>query len=191
MAVVTTAPATVSELLAYLDKDPDASEQTELDEFLEAATEAAEGWAPQGRLAVGPIVAREFTDRVRARQGRLYLPQAPVQSVTSATRISDDTEYLTADLDVNEHRGVVMLAQGHLPAGDYTVVYEAGRNPVPVSLKTAVLIIAGHLWQTQQGPTSNRWPGQETSDTFRVSRGYLIPNRAAHLLTPYAPIGAM
>jgi hypothetical protein len=189
--MTTPSPATVDDLLAYLDKTPSPEDQNELESFIEAATDAAEGWAPKGRLAVGPIVVREFTERVRSRQGRLYLPYAPVQSVTSATRVVDGQQHLTADLDVNERRGVVTLAQGSLPPGDYDVVFDAGRDPVPAGLKLGVLIIAGHLWMTQQGPTTNRFIGsQDTEDSWRPSAGYLIPNRAAHLLTPHCPIGA-
>lgn len=188
---MTTAPATVDELLEYLDKDPSPEEQTELASFLEGATEAAEGWAPEGRLAVGPIVARAFTERVRARQGRLYLPTAPVTAVTSATNIHTGQAHSTAALDVNQRRGVVQLLNGYLADGDYTVVYTAGRNPVPESLKRAVLIIAGHQWMTQQGPTTNRFVGsQDVEDTWRPGSGYLIPNRAAHLMQPFCPIGA-
>ena len=187
----TPAPATLSELLEYLDKDPSPAESTELESFLEGATEAAEGWAAPGRLNVGPIVVRAFTDRVRARQGRLYLPKAPVTAITSATNIHTDQAYATADLDLNKRRGVVQLLNGYLPDGDYTVVYSAGRDPVPESLKRAVLIIAGHQWMTQQGPTTNRFVGsQDVEDTWRSSAGYLIPNRAAHLMQPHCPIGA-
>jgi hypothetical protein len=182
----------VDDLLAYLDKTPSPEDQNELEAFLEAATDAAEGWAPKGRLAVGPIVVRSFTERVRSRQGRLYLPKAPVQSVTSITHVDDGTQHATADLNVNKRRGVVTLKSGSLTPGDYDVVFEAGRDPVEESLKLGVLIIAGHLWMTQQGPTTNRFIGsQDTEDSWRPSAGYLIPNRAAHLLTPHCPIGAM
>lgn len=183
--MTTPAPATLSEFLAFLDKDPSPSETAELEDTLEAATEAAEGWRN-----TGPIVTREFTDRVGTNDcGRLVLPHTPVQSVATATRISGDPVYVTADLDVNGLTGTVTLASGGgLQRGDYDVVYDAGRGvvgDVPVSLKLAVLIIAGHLWQTQQGPTTNRFIGdQNAEDTFRPSAGYLIPNRAAHLLQP-------
>ena len=189
--MATPTPATVDDLLAYLDKDASADERNELEAFIEAATEAAEGWAPKDRLAVGPIVVREFTERVRSRQGRLYLPKAPVQSVASATHVDNGTQHVTADLNVNKRRGVVTLKNGILTPGDYDVVFDAGRDPVPAGLKLGVLIIAGHLWQTQQGPTTNRFIGsQDAEDSWRPSAGYLIPNRAAHLLTPHCPIGA-
>jgi hypothetical protein len=192
--MATPTPATVDDLLAYLDKGASAQEQNELTAVLEAATEAAEGWAPRGRLAVGPIVTRAFTERVRAREGRLYLPRAPIVSVTSATNIRTEQQYVTDELDVNTRRGVVQLLNGYLSPGDYTVVFTAGRgtvDDVEESLKLGVLIIAGHIWQTQQGPTTNRFIGsQDAEDSWRPAAGYLIPNRAAHLLTPHCPIGA-
>lgn len=181
--MATPTPATLDEFLSYLNKDPSPAETTELLDTLEGATEAAEGWHN-----VGPIVARAFTDRVQATgDGNLLLPHSPIQSVTSATRISDAYAYVTADLDVDGPAGIVTLLHYHLPPGDYTVVYTAGRNPVPVSLKQAVLIIAGHHWQTQQNSARrNRFVGSEDESGVRVSMGYLIPNRAAHLLQPYA-----
>lgn len=187
--MATPVPASREEFLAYLDKSANPPEDPELDMALESATEVAEGWHN-----VGPIVTREFTERVKADDcGRLVLSHPPIVSITSATRIPDGLEYLTADLDVDGRSGIVTLADlSGLQAGSYTTVYEAGRGPVgdvPVSLKQAVLIIAGHIWQTQQGPTSNRFIGEEDAeDRWRPSGGYLIPNRAAHLLQPFSSV---
>lgn len=185
---MTTPPATLDEFLEYIDKTDlvtGTSKEDELNDILVAATEAAEGWRN-----VGPIVTETFTQRIGTDDcGRLVLPKTPVQSVASATRVTDGLEYLAADFDVDNATGIVTLADGSgLDAGDYTVIYDAGRGAVgdvPVSLKLAVLIIAGHLYQTQQGPTTNRFIGDANAeDTFRPSAGYLIPNRAAHLLQP-------
>lgn len=179
----TPTPATLDEFLAYLNKDPNPSEFTELQDTLEGATEAAEGWHN-----VGPIVARSFTDRVTARLGRLILPRTPAQSVTSLTRVSDGLVYLTAALIVDKVSGIVTAVDDTVESGEYDAIYTAGRNPVPVSLKQAVLIIAGHHWQTQQNSVRrNRLVGSE-EDGVRVSMGYLIPNRAAHLLQPEANV---
>ena len=180
--MTTPVPATMSEALNYLNKDPNAAHTSELEAFLEGATEAAEGWHN-----VGPIVARQFTDRIEATaDGNLLLLHTPVTAVTSATRISDGYTYLTADLDLDKNAGIVSGLNYRLPPGDYDVVYTAGRNPVPVSLKQAVLIIFGHHWQTQQNSARRNRPVGAESDGVRVSMGYLIPNRAAHLLQPHA-----
>lgn len=182
--MATPTPATDSEFLAYLNKDPSPSEDSELQDTLEGATEAAEGW--QG---VGPIVVRSFTDRVTARGGVVILPRAPAQSVTSLTRVSDGLEYLTAALDVDKIAGMVTAIDDTIQTGEYDAVYDAGRDPVPVSLKQAVLIIAGHHWQTQQNsPSRNRLVGAQQSEGVRVSMGYLIPNRAAQLLQPHTSV---
>lgn len=186
--MATPSPATLDEFLEFIDKTNlvlGSPEQDELNGILESATEAAEGWRN-----VGPIVTRTFTERVATDDsGRLVLLKTPVQSVATATRVSDGLVYATAELDVDSLTGIVTLTSGSgLQRGDYDVVYDAGRGTignVPVSLKFAVLIIAGHLYQTQQGPTTNRFIGdQNAEDTFRPSAGYLIPNRAAHLLQP-------
>jgi hypothetical protein len=174
--VATPTPATLDEFLAFLGKSFTPAEQEKLASFLEGATEAAEGWRN-----VGPIVAREFTERVRVSNGRLVLLKTPVQSVTSATRIPDGLAYAPADLDVDGETGVVTAVSGTISPGEYDVVYDAGRDPVPVKMKQGVLIIAGHHWETQQGPTSDRFVGEDSRKP-RVSRGYLIPRRAAELL---------
>lgn len=182
--MATPTPATLSEFLAYLNKDPGSSEDSELQDTLEGATEAAEGWH-----GVGPIVVRSFTDRVTARDGVVILPRTPVDSVTSITRVSDGLQYLTAALDADKAAGIVTAVDDTIQAGEYDAVYDAGRNPVPVSLKQAVLIIAGHHWQTQQNsPSRNRLVGSQQGEGVRVSMGYLIPNRAAHLLQPKASV---
>lgn len=180
--MATPTPATVEELLAYLDKDANPPETAELLLMLEAGTEAAEGWR-----GVGPIVSREFTDRVATYAGcSMILPRTPVVSVTSATRVSDGLVLLEADLDVRPS-GIVTGKNQSLRPGEYVVVYDAGRDPVPASLKLATLIISGHLWETQQGPTTNSFIGDAGAENnFRVGAGYLIPNRAAHLLSPFA-----
>jgi hypothetical protein len=184
--VATPSPATLDEFLAFLGKSFTPAEQEKLASFLEGATEAAEGWRN-----VGPIVAREVEpERVRVSNGRLVLLKTPVQSVTSATRVSDGLAYAPADLDVNGEIGEVTAVSGTISPGEYTVVYEAGRDPVPVKLKQAVLIIAGHHWETQQGPTSDRFVGEDSRKP-RVFRGYLIPRRAAELLESAMSVAVM
>jgi hypothetical protein len=84
--------------------------------------------------------------------------------------------------------GLVTGQNQNIQPGDYVVVYDAGRDPVPAALEQAVLIIAGHLWETQQGPTTNRFIGSEEGSGVLVGMGYLIPNRAAHLLQPHAAV---
>ncbi|MGH9252815.1 MAG: hypothetical protein ACRD0W_25370 [Acidimicrobiales bacterium] len=181
--MATPTPATADELLTYLRKTIDPADQPHVAEVLEAATEVAEAWVSKSGLPVGPIVVREFTDRVPADTGLLRLRRKPVQSVTSATRISDGLEFLTAALILDSVAGYAEGATEPIPDGDYDVVYEAGRNPVSTNAKRAVLMLAGHIWDAQQGPGPRRAAvgGQEDSG-HRVGVGYLIPHRVAHLL---------
>ncbi|HEY9371532.1 hypothetical protein [Streptomyces sp.] len=182
-------PADLTEFKQHLNKNsvPDGDD-AELQTMLEAATEAAEGWAPKGMGAVGPIVVRTVTDRLRVRNGRGFLISTPIQSVTTITRVDDGLAFATADLDVSPTSGLVRGLNTYLPGGTYTAVYEAGRNPVPNSLKLAVLILGAHMWKTQRGPKRGGGLGgarDGDQPEHRVGAGYLIPNQAATLMTPH------
>jgi hypothetical protein len=182
--MATPTPANLAEFKKYLQKSASVTaDDGELTSMLEAATEAVEGW--QG---IGPIVARSFTDRVKVECRSAALPRTPVVEVTSLTRVSDGLEYLTAALDVDSVSGIVTGLTSSLSPGTYTAVYEAGRDPVPVALKEATLIIGKHLWESQRGP-ARKLRGEDADNRAQwTGYGYLIPNRAAHLMQPYASI---
>lgn len=177
-------PATLDEFKEHLGKSLDASVQdSELELTLEAATNAVEGWQ-----RIGPICVRSFTDRVRVESGSLVLPKTPVQSVTSATRVPDGLQYVPADLDVDSVTGIVEALSGSIARGKYDVVYEAGRDPVPADLKEATLVIGKHLWESQRGPRAGRLRNEDENRAQWAGAGYLIPNRAAHLMQQYANV---
>lgn len=184
---MTTPPpfADLEDLREHLRKTDITAEAEQLEMHLEAATEAVEGWR-----SIGPLVSRQFTERAAARLGHLILTKTPVQSVTSVTPVDGGTPLTVGDLDVDGNAGIVH----GVPTGTYSVVYQAGRgsiDAVPVSLKLAVLIIAGHIWEIQRGPRSRNFHGQSSADEssgHKASAGYLIPNRAAHLMQPFANV---
>jgi hypothetical protein len=183
--MTTPTPVTLDEFKAHLNKTGDV-DNGELVWMLEAATEAVEGWH-----GIGPLVARQFNERVQVECGHAVLTKTPVRSVTSLTRVTDGLEYLTAALDVDEASGIVEGLSSRFQPGKYMAVYDAGRDPVPVSLLEATLIIGKHLWESQRGPKSKLRGGDDESRAQWAGAGYLIPNRAAHLMQPFVsvPVG--
>jgi hypothetical protein len=182
--MATPTPAPLGEFKKYLQKGTAPSaDDGELQRMLEAATEAVEGWQN-----IGPIVARSFTDRVVVEGRSVVLPRTPVVEVTSLTRVGDGLQYLTAALDLDSVSGIVTGLSSSLSPGTYVAIYEAGRDPVPVALKEATLVIGKHLWESQRGP-GRRMRGEDAENRAQwTGYGYLIPNRAAHLMQPYANV---
>lgn len=182
-------PATLEEFKEQLNKSNiTPGDDDELMLNLEAATGAVEGWR-----AIGPLVVREFTERVVVDCGVLVLSRTPVVSLTSAMRVSDSVQYTDADVDIDKLSGMVEALSGRIESGKYDVVYQAGRDPVPEDLKLATLIIGQHMWKTQRGPRARNFPRQgsttgSTSEQYVPGAGYLIPNQAATLMQPYTTV---
>jgi hypothetical protein len=179
---MTESPASVDELLARLDKTSIPEDHSELEFYLEASTEAAEGWKNTGPIMVRTVTEQLWTNPSR----RLIVSHRPVVSVTTATHI-DGTVYVTADLEVDQQAGIIGALDWWLLSGGYTVVYQAGRNPVPASLKMAVLLIAEHNWRAKQGPRTRAFRGQGAQaatgeEMARAPNGFLIPRIAAGYL---------
>lgn len=182
--MATPTPASLVEFKAFLNRPTgDAADDSELEMTLVAATEAVEQWR-----SIGPIVPREVTSRVAANDsGALVLPLSPVRSVASVTSVDGGPSYAAADLTVRES-GIVTARSGRLALGLYDVAYEAGRDPVPDALRLATLIIGKHLWETQRGPKTRLRTEDDESRAQWAGAGYLIPNRAAHLMQPYVTV---
>ena len=140
----------------------------------------------------GPVIRRTYTDEVKGGGRSLLLHRDQVVSVTSVTPILTSAPAVTvADLDVDPS-GILRHKSG-LPIswGTLRVVYVAGRTDIPDSLIEAALIIIAHLWDTQRGPRTRTFLGQEDRETtFIPQLGFAIPNRAMDLfkLDP-APAG--
>lgn len=154
----------------------DHSNDAELGLHISAASDQVE------RLC-GPCSPQTFTEIKPAGQV-LALNKRPVISVTSVTPrgVGYDPIDTVTLLPVDPNSGIVQLAAaGYGFLTDTTVVYEAGRDSVPASLKLAALIIVQHLWKTQRAPKVNR-PGD---DDTQMLMGYAVPNRAVELMRPY------
>lgn len=174
----------LDDLIEFLRKTDIGGDADKLWMHLEAATEAVEGWHN-----IGPLVTREFEERAASTGRSLMLVRTPVVNVTTATNVASGVEIDGDSLMVDKVAGIVSGL-----CGTFDVEYTAGRGDVdnvPFSLKLAVLVIASHIWEIQRGPRSRNFVGQASSDEtggHKAASGYLIPNRAAHLMQPYASV---
>ena len=138
----------------------------ELDMMRGAAQDVVEG-------LVGPVLHRTVTDRSWPRGGLVMLSVVPVLSVTSVT-----ANAVAVSGSVLESGGLLSGVTGY---GPVTVAYVVGRLVVPDAIRLATLIIAAHLWRTQQGST----PASFGDDVTATPIGFAVPNRAVELLRPY------
>lgn len=154
----------------------------QLQSFLDAAVAAIEE-------RVGPLEPRERTVRVRPAVGAIRLP-TPAVSIASLMDADGAAVEFADDLYLDGPAGLLTTNVGIcLHSHHYTVTYVAGRDPVPVDLKLAVLELVRHFWETQRGPT--RRPGSSTSEaTSNTVPGaaYLLPFRVSELIKPHMPI---
>ncbi len=150
----------------------------ELRSWLESVTEVIEH-------KVGPVVVRTYTDRVWG--GSLFaLSHYPVVSITSVTPVySSGLAVDVADLEINEHGGVVSHSDEiGFTGGPWDVTYKAGRPIIPANISHAARVILKHLWETQRGAPSRPTMGGDDG-TFDQGFSFSIPRRAVELLEPH------
>lgn len=200
---MTIPPVTMAELKKHLNLAPNTSaDDAELQLHLEAATEAVEE-------RVGPLVTRQFTQRVDGRGGSVVLDHTPVVDVTDLTEVVSSYSWLPVEYDVDAASGVVTGALGRrLPRGAYTVTYTAGRGlasadpvpdgVVPAKYRLAVLYVTEHLWEMQRkgasrpslmGEAGNTAASTGEAGARYVYRGFALPNRALELLAGEEELG--
>lgn len=161
--------ASLEEFKAQLNRT-DSADDVELRSYLASATRYVEY-----RLG-GPVSVQTFTER-QIVYGPTFTPRRrPLVSVTSITpdfgQALPASAYV-ADTDVNQ----VLFYWTVLP-GWHTIVYKAGYAQVPENAKYAGLIVAQHLWDTQNG-----FAGRRNADDFmQTGLGFAVPRRAEQLL---------
>lgn len=167
----TTQYVTLAELKAHLNITT-TSDDAELELHRSASEEHVQG-------VIGPVLQREVVETSTTRYGATLLRVAPVVSVTSVEYASTALAGWSSSLSTGLITG--------LPTGDVTVTYTVGRTSCPDAVKLATLIIAGHLWETQRGASSpsSALPADAFDQTTTLGLGFLVPNRAMELLTPY------
>lgn len=156
----------------------DGQHDNELTRFIEAVVPAVER-----RINV-KLYPRAAVAQVAARGGLLVLPDAPVASLTSITRVVGAyVDAATAVLDVAT--GTVRLPL-HV-TGIYDVEYLAGFADVPAECRLAVAIVVGEMWsRTQRRPAGARGSGAQ-QELEVVARG-IFPSAALQLLPERTPV---
>lgn len=156
---------------------------TEIQQFLDTAESAV-------AKRVGALAPTAVTERVRGCSSSLVLGSLPVVSLTSVTPVGGDALDVS-DLYVSPG-GVVEYAESSASFGSatYTVVYQAGRTPLPDDLQMAVLELLRHLWASQRGGGTRPGsaPSTELSNTLPGS-AFVFPFRVEQLLAPYIQPG--
>lgn len=169
---------TLADLKAHANITTDVND-TELAEHLDAAVDVVEG-------IIGPVTSTTVTEtHYGLSSGVLLLRRMPVVELTSiSSRYGATlTELTLSDYELDVDTGIVRIAAGSAFYGGFSVTYSVGRPTVPAAIRLAILIIAGHLFETQRVPGASRAFGQP--ETPVMGLGYAIPNRASDLLAPY------
>ncbi|MFJ8555308.1 head-tail connector protein [Streptomyces sp. NPDC093676] len=174
---------TLDDAKAQLDITTSSSD-TELQGYIDALTAVIEG-------IVGPVESREVTETVNGRGPTLSLLQTPAVALTSITpQLTHGTTLDIAQLHLDGTTGIVRRLDGaYFYGGPWTVVYTAGRDEVPPTIRLAALILLQHLWRTQYG-ASRGLSGIGGGEDFNVTEpvpgfGYAVPNRVLQLLEPF------
>jgi hypothetical protein len=177
-------PVTVADLEEHLNATVGSLPVTEAERWLASATIAVEG-------RVGPIVSRPFVERVSGRNGILAVSRFPLVSVESVAEVDTGQAYDVSVFDALP-AGIITWPGHRFSSCTYDVGYTAGRGQVGEvgeNLEGAVLITAGHLWETQRGRQARaRTLGAggvddpTRADASTVLRGFALPHRAIELL---------
>lgn len=163
--------ASLPEFKAHLNRSDD-TDDGELFGVLAASNDVLEF------LIDGPVKVREITEQHDVRSDRIAPRKRPLVSVTSLTPQGgaspvDSSAYRLTGL--NSVRLIAPLC------GWYTLVYQAGWDPLPDRYKLAGLIIGAHLWGTQNGGAGGRvLPGDDVAVVPGLS--FAIPARALDLI---------
>lgn len=181
-------PLTLDEAKEGLNYKGGPSEDSELQSWLDAATELVES-------IVGPVVPRAIEEyHPDLWQEQIYLRQTPVISIEGIDAAAGGAPvYVADDLRLEALSGRVSLVYGGTlgsGAGGMTVRYTAGRAEVPESIRRATVIILEHLWKQQRGWASGAPSarGQLPEPEPQVPMGFVLPNRAAQLLEPHTRV---
>jgi hypothetical protein len=160
--------ASMEEFKAHLNRT-DIADDLELRTHLTAATDWVED------TIGGPVAPTSYTETHCDVTDSIVPRKRPLISVTSITPYLGtalSTDAYRADTDL----GIIYLrwSTGH----EYTLVYRAGLSVIQERVKLGGLIVAAHLWETQNG-----FAGRRNIDEFsQTGLGFAVPNRARELL---------
>ena len=171
--------ATLADVKLYLDKT-NTKDDAELQQMVDAANEEVAD-------IVGGFESTTVTEYVAPLpDGTVLLRHRPTGPVT----LNDGTiTGFLVDADAGLLRGVVRAPRNPWAwaPGPLTATYTTGTGQVPASVRLAVCVIAGHLWETQRGGSSPNALALQSGpeEPIPAGLGFAIPNRARELLAPY------
>ena len=163
----------VDDLKAHLKKSGSGDDE-ELETFVGAACEMI-------RDLVGEVAEVTAVDHrsLTSRRDKLVTAHRPVISITSIEDASgtalDSSTYTLANPE-----GVITGAF----AGDLTITYVCGRNPVPDNVTLAALELGAHLWRaSQNGGAAGAPQFNDASDGVQlIGSAFALPIRVRELL---------
>lgn len=148
--------ASPAELAAYLQRDPfaDGAETTSAQLALDIATSIVVARTGQD---FAPVVGDTIT--LDSGGEDIYLPQRPVNAVTSVTTrgrgsTSSTTATLNAEYEVRGHR-LRWVGLGGVWPYEVTVTYDHGYATIPDDVKGATLAVAAEIHANPEGLSSS------------------------------------
>ena len=170
---------TLANLRDHLDVKATTAD-AELLRFLAAAINNVE-------KIVGPLGVRNVTEYHQSPGSVIILRQSPVVSITQVRPFGwagAGIALLAATYRLDADAGLLHLQ--NYASGEVEVTYVAGRTTVPEDIDTAVMIVAGRLWETQRGNSPSALPPAEFGGgAFSTGGLPLLPPLAVSLLEPY------
>lgn len=165
------------------------ADDEELADALDSAVEMVAG-------IVGPLLPATVTEVHRnVNSAELVLRKTPVAALTSVSARYGSTlaAQPVGNYELDAETGIVHSLPGSRFWGTYVVEYQAGREFLPASIRSAILIVAEHLIEAQHVPMQGEEampPGFSggIDAVTPTGRGFALPNRAIELLRPYATV---
>jgi uncharacterized phiE125 gp8 family phage protein len=183
-------PVTLAEAKLHLKIDSDTSDDDLINNLITAAREQAEKFT--GRALINQtweLKMDAFPTDDDDPDSAIVLQMPPLSSVSSIYYLHAETGVNTQlsaanvyDLDTYQEPGRIILRYGQTWPAVYSVPnaivvtfiagYGSTASSVPSSIKAAILLIIGHLYENREDVLTNRTP-------------YSLPKGANDLLAPY------
>lgn len=165
--------------------DSNTTDDEEILEFIQAATEACE--MVTGKAMVTRTIVLEEHE---VTGGRMALNWSPVQAVTLVQTIDTFITWDPARLHLNQKTGVLsttFLSGLFELWGRIQVTYTAGFTDLPAKYRIACKMLVEHLWQTRRGTGGSPAPGGLSDATYVPGVAFAIPYKVLELLGSPAP----
>lgn len=171
----------IDEVAAHLNMgSAPAAELAKLNEHTAAAIEYVQS-------LVGPLDPEVTTTLVTYQVGRMLTLPASRLAAVNEVRDPQGAVVDVSPADIDLPAGIITTPW--VAPGPWEV--DVTPRPVPESVKLAVKIIAGHLWETQRGRGVPERAAAYAAggEDITPRRGFAIPSRALELLAPHLTPG--